>query len=156
MKLIKKAKKGFTLIELVVVIAVIAILSAVSVVAYVGITNSAKKSAAGAEAGQIVNVVRGCVMSNSDGYTEQKSEGDEAAVSGKSYHVSLSGRLLSFEFVGDDTEVTAEQKVLIINDLLKEVGEETVEADSIKEANSTTSIGVLVDGNSGKYEYASF
>ena len=44
MKLFKKAKKGFTLIELVVVIAVIAILSAVSIVSYVAITNKAKQS----------------------------------------------------------------------------------------------------------------
>ena len=46
MKLFKKAKKGFTLVELVVVIAVIAILSAVSVGAYFGITASANNSAA--------------------------------------------------------------------------------------------------------------
>ena len=44
MKLIKKMRKGFTLIELVVVIAVIAILSAVSVVSYIAITNKAKQS----------------------------------------------------------------------------------------------------------------
>ena len=44
MKLFKKIRKGFTLIELVVVIAVIAILSAVSVVSYVAITNRAKQS----------------------------------------------------------------------------------------------------------------
>ena len=44
MKLFKKMRKGFTLIELVVVIAVIAILSAVAVVSYVSITNRAKQS----------------------------------------------------------------------------------------------------------------
>ena len=44
MKLFKKAKKGFTLVELVVVIAVIAILAAVSVGAYFGVTESAKTS----------------------------------------------------------------------------------------------------------------
>ena len=44
MKLIKKMRKGFTLIELVVVIAVIAILSAVTVVSYIAITNKAKQS----------------------------------------------------------------------------------------------------------------
>ena len=44
MKLFKKAKKGFTLVELVVVIAVIAILAGVSVGAYFGITESAKNS----------------------------------------------------------------------------------------------------------------
>ena len=44
MKLFKKAKKGFTLVELVVVIAVIAILAAVSVGAYFGVTESAKNS----------------------------------------------------------------------------------------------------------------
>jgi len=44
MKLFRKIKKGFTLVELVVVIAVIAILAAVSVVSYIGVTNNAKKS----------------------------------------------------------------------------------------------------------------
>ena len=58
MKLIKKMRKGFTLIELVVVIAVIAILSAVSVVAYVGITNNAKKSTAEQEAAQLKTMLR--------------------------------------------------------------------------------------------------
>ena len=55
--MIKKVKKGFTLIELVVVIAVIAILSAVSVVAYVGITNNAKKSVAEQEASSLKKVL---------------------------------------------------------------------------------------------------
>ena len=50
MKLFKKAKKGFTLVELVVVIAVIAILAAVSVGAYFGVTESAKNSKAEQEA----------------------------------------------------------------------------------------------------------
>ena len=49
MKLFKKAKKGFTLVELVVVIAVIAILAAVSVGAYFGVTESAKNSQAAQE-----------------------------------------------------------------------------------------------------------
>ena len=44
MKILKKSKKGFTLVELVVVIAVIAILAAVSVGVYFGVTESAKKS----------------------------------------------------------------------------------------------------------------
>ena len=44
MKLFKKIRKGFTLIELVVVIAVIAIISGVTVVSYIAITNKAKQS----------------------------------------------------------------------------------------------------------------
>ena len=44
MKINKRLRKAFTLVELVVVIAIIAILSTVSVVTYFGITNSAKKS----------------------------------------------------------------------------------------------------------------
>ena len=44
MKLFKKVKKGFTLVELVVVIAVIAVLAAVSVGAYFGVTDSANRS----------------------------------------------------------------------------------------------------------------
>ena len=53
MKLFKKAKKGFTLVELVVVIAVIAILAAVSVGAYFGVTESAKTSQCTQEAKSI-------------------------------------------------------------------------------------------------------
>ena len=44
MRINKRLRKAFTLVELVVVIAIIAILSTVSVVTYFGITNSAKKS----------------------------------------------------------------------------------------------------------------
>ena len=57
MKFIKKAKRGFTLVELVVVIAVIAILAAVSVGAYFGITDSANKSKLESEArGILTNI----------------------------------------------------------------------------------------------------
>ena len=52
MNFFKKAKKGFTLVELVVVIAVIAILAAVSVGAYFGVTESANNSRAEQEAKQ--------------------------------------------------------------------------------------------------------
>ena len=48
--LLKKSKKGFTLVELVIVIAVIAILAAVLVPTFVGVTRNAKKSAALQEA----------------------------------------------------------------------------------------------------------
>ena len=44
MRINKRLRKAFTLVELVVVIAIIAILSTVSVVTYFGITSSAKKS----------------------------------------------------------------------------------------------------------------
>ena len=53
MKMNKKLKKGFTLVELVVVIAVIAILAGVSVGAYFGITESANQSKADQEAKQL-------------------------------------------------------------------------------------------------------
>jgi prepilin-type N-terminal cleavage/methylation domain-containing protein len=42
--MIKKLKKGFTLVELVVVIAVVTILSAVAIVSYISITNKARES----------------------------------------------------------------------------------------------------------------
>ena len=42
--MIRKIKKGFTLVELVIVIAVVAILSAVAIVSYIGITSKAKES----------------------------------------------------------------------------------------------------------------
>lgn len=56
-KLLKKAKKGFTLVELVVVIAIIAILSAASVATYFGVTESARKSNVGSTASQIGQLV---------------------------------------------------------------------------------------------------
>ena len=58
MGLIKKAKRGFTLVELVVVIAVIAVLAAVSVGAYFGITESANKSKLEQEARGILNNIQ--------------------------------------------------------------------------------------------------
>ena len=58
MKLTKKAKKGFTLVELIVVIAIIAILAAVSVAGYYGFIASANQSAADQEAAQVKNVIR--------------------------------------------------------------------------------------------------
>ena len=56
-KLLKKAKKGFTLVELVVVIAIIVILSAASVATYFGVTESARKSNVGSTASQIGQLV---------------------------------------------------------------------------------------------------
>ena len=58
MKIFKKMKKGFTLVELVVVIAVIAILAAVSVGAYFGITDSANASKLEQEAKQVHTAIQ--------------------------------------------------------------------------------------------------
>ena len=58
MKMNKKLKKGFTLVELVVVIAVIAILAGVSVGAYFGITDSANTSKCQQEAKGIVTAMQ--------------------------------------------------------------------------------------------------
>lgn len=67
MKMIKKIKKGFTLVELVVVIAIIAILSGVSVAVYVGVTNNAKKSVLTSEASSFGNVIRTAVAGAAEG-----------------------------------------------------------------------------------------
>ena len=148
--MIKKVKKGFTLIELVVVIAVIAILSAVSVVAYVGITNSAKKSTAKSNADQIVNVLRAGALANADGYKEQTPPSE-----GKNYTVSLDGRQLKItKATGDEREDLA-----ILNDMIVELGEKGIAADAFRADPSDATIsqiGVLVQGSESVYEYASF
>ena len=69
MKLFKKAKKGFTLVELVVVIAVIAILAAVSVGAYFGVTGSANNSQADQEAKALHTAIMLVVSDPESGYT---------------------------------------------------------------------------------------
>ena len=84
MKLNKKLKKGFTLVELIVVIAIIAILSAVTITGYYGFIGSAKKSAANQEANQIKISILGITsgsgmktdkeLSDDDGNKIQKGE----------------------------------------------------------------------------------
>ncbi|HCY68105.1 MAG TPA: pilin, partial [Firmicutes bacterium] len=55
---LKKAKKGFTLVELVVVIAIIAILSTVSVVGYLGFTKKANVSGDKALVSQLNTILK--------------------------------------------------------------------------------------------------
>ena len=148
--MIKKVKKGFTLIELVVVIAVIAILSAVSVVAYVGITNNAKKSTASQKGTQVVTTIRAGVLASDKGYTghfdedgltkptlptdptpAQEEEYEtalaayEAAYAEWNYTITIDNRLLTISFnpakIVDGTDKTAQ--VLILNDMLLELEE---------------------------------
>lgn len=74
MKFIKKAKRGFTLVELVVVIAVIAILAAVSVGAYFGITDSANKSKLESEArGVLTNIQLIANGNDSNSYMDKEA-----------------------------------------------------------------------------------
>lgn len=139
--MIKKVKKGFTLIELVVVIAVIAILSAVSVVAYVGITNSAKKSAAEQKAGQIVTAIRAAALSSSEGYKEQTLP---SGVTEARYTVTINGKKLSFTGV---TENFTEKD--IINDMLEELENQgdALKCDKYRvTAADASEIGVLKQG----------
>ena len=66
MKIFKKTKKGFTLVELVVVIAVIAILAAVSVGAYFGVTESANNSKLEQEAKQVYTAIQTVALAPND------------------------------------------------------------------------------------------
>lgn len=75
MKLFKKAKKGFTLVELVVVIAVIAILAAVSVGAYFGVTASANNSQAEQEAKALHTSIMLVVSDPESGFSVDEETG---------------------------------------------------------------------------------
>ena len=76
MKLFKKAKKGFTLVELVVVIAVIAILAAVSVGAYLGVTESANNSQADQEAKALHTSIMLVVSDPDSGFAVDETNGN--------------------------------------------------------------------------------
>ena len=69
MKIFKKAKRGFTLVELVVVIAVIAILAAVSVGAYFGVTESANKSKLEQESKQFHTAIQTVALVGNENHT---------------------------------------------------------------------------------------
>ena len=69
MKIFKKAKRGFTLVELVVVIAVIAILAAVSVGAYFGVTESANKSKLEQESKQFHTAIQTVALIGNENHT---------------------------------------------------------------------------------------
>lgn len=142
--MIKKVKKGFTLIELVVVIAVIAILSAVSVVAYVGITNSAKKSTAQQEADQIAMTIRAAALTNAKGYEEQKAVPEVESVKKPYTLVWTKNGLEIYRQTGDTREIGA---------ILKDVYEEL--EDTTLSATLGVKSGVAFDSN-GKALVAEF
>ena len=73
---LKKAKKGFTLVELVVVIAIIAILSTVSVVGYLGFTKKASVSGDKALVSQLNTILKADQATN--GKAETPTEAIEA------------------------------------------------------------------------------
>ena len=69
MRFLKKAKRGFTLVELVVVIAAIAILAAVSVGAYFGVTESANKSKLEQEGKQFQTAIQTVALVGNSNHT---------------------------------------------------------------------------------------
>ena len=122
MKMNKKLKKGFTLVELVVVIAVIAILAGVSVGAYFGITDSANTSKCQQEAKGIVTAmqliasdpeVKGISLSNT-GLTvaDEVSKGSDLDSLEKIIEAQTG---LDYTFVtADITEATKEPTLYIV------------------------------------------
>ena len=75
---LKKAYKGFTLVELVVVIAIIAILSTVSVVGYLGFTKKANISGDKALVSQLNTILKSDQDTN--GNAETPTEAIEAVL----------------------------------------------------------------------------
>ena len=151
MKLFKKAKKGFTLIELVVVIAVIAILSAVSVVAYVGITNSAKKSAAEQKAGQIVTAIRAAALSTPEGYKEKSEETARytVTINGKELTITTSLVDIAAEDPLPSGRSYRSANVEVINDMLLELENQAdLKCDEYKVQGGASMIGVYKQGTS--------
>lgn len=122
MKLFKKAKKGFTLVELVVVIAVIAILAAVSVGAYFGVTESAKNSQVEQEAKAVHTSIT--LVANDPKY---KTSMDEDGIT------------VDATFEASLQEVTGLNYNVMVGDTAQTVTGETEEVDFPKIVFSATS-----------------
>ena len=87
-KLLKKTKKGFTLVELLVVIAILAVLASVSVVGYLGFTTKARNSNAMTELAQVREVLRAeLIDGNEVSATYESSNTIKMKYSGKNYYV---------------------------------------------------------------------
>ena len=142
MKLFKKAKKGFTLVELVVVIAVIAILAAVSVGAYFGVTESANNSQADQEAKALHTAIMLVVSDPESDYTvddakdgtlEDFKTGQTAetfvaaisAVTGIEYNTTGNGTI-TIESNGAVKYTTVKEKSRYINVQTGEINEDAV------------------------------
>lgn len=112
-KLLKKAKKGFTLVELVVVIAIIAILSAASVATYFGVTESARKSNVGSTASQIGQLVYLASIDGDDSDLVTTKENKVVFLKAKTGE-NVSG----YDSVNNETDAKAALKTLLeTNDL---------------------------------------
>lgn len=85
-RLIKKSKKGFTLVELLVVIAILAILASVSVVGYMGFTKKAKQSNAETVMVQVREIIRGELL---DGSTVKIADTTTTEAAGDGWTFSL-------------------------------------------------------------------
>jgi len=110
MKLLKKFKEGFTLVELVVVIAVIAILAGVSVATYVGITNNAKQSTANQEASTLKTLIMTEAVKTYDGKTYDIVYEAEDAIVVKGADAAISAATLAAEL--DDLVANAQNVTL--------------------------------------------
>lgn len=82
----KKAKKGFTLVELIVAIAILSILATVAVVGYTGYVNKAKDAKAEMELSQIVAYINAELADDGkwevDKYTVKMSTDGKITVAG--------------------------------------------------------------------------
>jgi prepilin-type N-terminal cleavage/methylation domain-containing protein len=110
MKLIKKAKKAFTLVELITVMAIIAVLAGVSVGAYFGIVNNAKQSAARQEADQIKTQL--VAATSGDGYAVEAATCKYDTVTGFTA-VMTDVSTVTFTFTGVTTATDADVRYAI-------------------------------------------
>ena len=106
MKLVKKAKKGFTIVELVIVIGVIGILSAILIPTFVNVTKNAEEAALQA------NLAQGYSMyaaEMADGYVDGYKDSSDKAIKiaqEDQFHVTLQFDGSFYNFDGDKWNTT--------------------------------------------------
>ncbi len=100
MKMFRKNKKGFTLIELIVVVAILGILAAVAIPSFIGISDKAEKSVMLADATSIATAINAYnTLEPSNQVADSAALADAKALVGDLWPINLKDETTAYSWV---------------------------------------------------------